>query len=657
MNLTDEELMLLEQLTYLEDIVFDAAGVTKRPLDSFNSVSDLINYFSKMDPETGEWDETHLAKLDGAGVLKYPNDPDNPDDDTDSLFLQGNEWAALFREIRDNEKLMSLAIYRTELYGEKKEDEDPGIKRAREPKTRIDYMVFCEMDGDEYDLDHAIVCFDGTLGALEWKDNIRLLLSGDTEINEKLIEMINNLPFKAVSVVGHSKGANKAAYLFYLCDKVVYGVLMDCPGFPSLFYEDKRVEDGIKKAEENNSLHQYAVDKDFVNIMLFRIKGAVYHYCQGFGQTGFAENHSPITFFAVLFDPHTNESRIVRNPDGSRLSFTEQDELMKVLDGFTMFVDDFMPMDDKEKVADYLGNVCVLALCLGPGDTYTVGGETYTKDDVAKYLFSDKETLSTIVAYLMVYFNRIDFGYDDIEGYIPIGGRIVIGLLFGFLFADDKLGWLFDEFKEGYKKGKFSSYCGIKLLEITALVSLFTGISKQDIEDVLMMSKAKAVEIHKRTSNFYPHTVITAPSTNVETITFDGSWGKSEGTGVDLPTLIPGTVPVKRGDFNLGPGPLQSTDEESLYIDNPIFQLHRNNIRDAADKLILDTEAFNSEDEVCGTDSMLLLANYHHQVAETTENYRGLMINPVDTVMDKMAQSIIEVDEKCSNSLRVNTAY
>ena len=27
MDLTDEELMLLEQLTYLEDIVFDAAGL------------------------------------------------------------------------------------------------------------------------------------------------------------------------------------------------------------------------------------------------------------------------------------------------------------------------------------------------------------------------------------------------------------------------------------------------------------------------------------------------------------------------------------------------------------------------------------------------------------------------------------------------------
>ena len=32
----------------------------------------MINYFSKMDPETGEWDETALAKLDGAGVLYSP---------------------------------------------------------------------------------------------------------------------------------------------------------------------------------------------------------------------------------------------------------------------------------------------------------------------------------------------------------------------------------------------------------------------------------------------------------------------------------------------------------------------------------------------------------------------------------------------------------
>ena len=411
MSFTDEELMLLEQFTYMEDIVFEAAGVPVPDMEKIRSVDQLLERF----------DDKALAKLEKAGVLKYPNDPDNPDDDTDSLFLQGNEWAALIREIKDNEKLMSLGIYHTELYNK----DDPAIKRAREPKTRIDYMVFCEKDGDDYNFDHAIVCFDGTLGALEWKDNIRLLLSGDTEINKGLEDIIKNLPFKTITAVGHSKGANKAAYLFYLCDKVVYGVLMDCPGFPSLFYEDKRVKDGIKKAEENNSLHQYAVDKDFVNIMLFRIKGAVYHYCQGFGQTGFAENHSPITFFAVVFNPLTNENRIAHNPDGSRLSFTEQDELMKKLNGFTMFVSDNMSEEEKNKVADYLGNVCVLALCLGPGDSYTVDGVEYTKADLGKYLFSDTDTLGIILTYAISYCQNGEMDDDKTTKAL----RVVGGLL------------------------------------------------------------------------------------------------------------------------------------------------------------------------------------------------------------------------------------
>ena len=130
---------------------------------------------------------------------------------------------------------------------------------------------------------------------------------------------------------------------------------------------------------------------------------------------------------------------------------------------------------------------------------------------------------------------------------------------------------------------------------------------------------------------------------------------KPDGTGVDLPTLIPGTVPVNRGNYNFVPGILQNEDDESLYIDNPIFQLHRNNMRDAADKLILDTSAFGYENEVCGTDSMLLLADYYHQVAETTGNYREMMINPFDTTIGKMGQSITDVDEKCSEILTVNT--
>ena len=65
MDLTDEELMLLEQLTYLEDIVFEAAGIKDAPdIDQIHSVKELIDLFN----------ETALAKLDGAGVLYSPQD-------------------------------------------------------------------------------------------------------------------------------------------------------------------------------------------------------------------------------------------------------------------------------------------------------------------------------------------------------------------------------------------------------------------------------------------------------------------------------------------------------------------------------------------------------------------------------------------------------
>ena len=63
MSYSDEELMLLEQFTYIEDIVFEAAGIKDAPdIDQIHSVKELIDLFN----------ETALAKLDGAGVLYSP---------------------------------------------------------------------------------------------------------------------------------------------------------------------------------------------------------------------------------------------------------------------------------------------------------------------------------------------------------------------------------------------------------------------------------------------------------------------------------------------------------------------------------------------------------------------------------------------------------
>ena len=88
MYLTDEQLMLLEQLTYLTDDVADAAGVLLGPYDS---VEDLLQQF----------DEEALQKLEDSG--KTFN------------YTGAEKWAAIIRQIKNDADLYSLDIVDKEI--------------------------------------------------------------------------------------------------------------------------------------------------------------------------------------------------------------------------------------------------------------------------------------------------------------------------------------------------------------------------------------------------------------------------------------------------------------------------------------------------------------------------------------------------------------
>ena len=62
--------------------------------------------------------------------------------------------------------------------------------------------------------DDAIVCFRGTLNGKEWNDNGEYICAARTDCNQAALVYINGLPYSNITVVGHSKGANKAAYVF-----------------------------------------------------------------------------------------------------------------------------------------------------------------------------------------------------------------------------------------------------------------------------------------------------------------------------------------------------------------------------------------------------------------------------------------------------------
>ncbi len=103
MEYTDEELMLLEQLTYLNDDVYDAAGISDSA-DSYQTaknVERLLNDFG----------ENELKALEAMGDKEVTCDADrNKDGEPDGTHVSGAEWAAIIRAAQQNERISQLEI-------------------------------------------------------------------------------------------------------------------------------------------------------------------------------------------------------------------------------------------------------------------------------------------------------------------------------------------------------------------------------------------------------------------------------------------------------------------------------------------------------------------------------------------------------------------
>ena len=250
MYLTDEQIMLLEQLTYLTDDVADAAGVLLGPYDS---VEDLLQQF----------DDDALQRLE---------DPGNPDSTKD--YTGGKKWAAIIRQIKSDPDLYSLDIVN-------KDDSVPAI---------------CFNDPD--DPEHAVVVFRGTSGKDEWIDNAIGLGVSDTERQKAALDYIENLPYDSITVAGHSKGGNKAQYVTVLSDKVDRCISMDGQGFSQEFIDKYYAE--IQK--KGHCIKNYYLEGDFVSILMFPVPGSDQICIDGDDSVIGAENHAASSFYQFWQD-------------------------------------------------------------------------------------------------------------------------------------------------------------------------------------------------------------------------------------------------------------------------------------------------------------------------------------------------------------------
>ena len=363
MPLSDEELMLLEQLEYLNQDIEDAAMVEIGPKDR-ESVAGIVNCFTEEKLKNLE------SKTDG--------------------FPSGLEYAAIIRQIKQSPGLMSL---------------------TRQGRSDSVYATcYTDKDGKAY------VSFQGTANGNEWYDDAKGLLGTDTECQKETLDYIESLPYENITVVGHSKGGNKAQYVTITSDKVTRCVSMDGQGFSPEFIEKYRAEI-IANGER---IKNYSLSTDYVHILLYPVPGAKQIYCQGDESLAGVRNHSPAAYYQFYTDNEGNY-RIVMNEEGqTALVKVSENESMTYLHEFTCFILSAMPDDKKEQTIEYVG--IILALARTDDYRVDVNGVTYGHDDLIAYIFSNPNTAALAIAYFIKYVKTYNLSEDQINALIEAFG-------------------------------------------------------------------------------------------------------------------------------------------------------------------------------------------------------------------------------------------
>ena len=354
--LSDKQLMLLEQLAYIHDpidgaadAVFSAAGVPAP--DSDKNIADIVNLY----------DEAALDQLEGQELG----------------YTSGAEWAAIIRAIQGDEDLMSLKS-----------------GAMSDPETGI----YCYMDPAEPD--RAIVIFAGTRDGWEWDDNVKGLNAVETEDQKDALRYLEGLPYEKISVVGHSKGGNKAQYVTLLDDRVDQCVSMDGQGFSQEFLDEYWAEIQSRGFLINN----YSLRNDYVNILLFPVPGSNQQYFKGNdGQYG-AKNHAPGCFFQYIKDAEGNWQIILDEAGELKLRSAQQAFGMNCLHEFTCFILNYASPADKEAIIAYLGPLLGLIMDSDRQNyAIEVDGVIYTHENWQLYLKRNPETLGMVIAYFAKY--------------------------------------------------------------------------------------------------------------------------------------------------------------------------------------------------------------------------------------------------------------
>jgi len=181
--------------------------------------------------------------------------------------VTGEDWKKIFAAIQKDETLMNMKIITVA--------GDPGLAEGKEraedslQEGALSAVFVNEETGE------AVVAFRGT-AEYEWKDNF---LGGapttdpidgvSTQYQRSALEWYQGLGladagYTTITVIGHSKGGNKAKYIAILDTSVTRCISFDGQGFSDEFYGFYKRE----IAQRQYAITNYNVEYDYVNLLL-----------------------------------------------------------------------------------------------------------------------------------------------------------------------------------------------------------------------------------------------------------------------------------------------------------------------------------------------------------------------------------------------------
>lgn len=273
-RLSDTEICMLEQLTYLDEDVAKAAS----------SASSRVMFYKISDTNKGDTVADILAPFTDKALLNLKKHGESICD----AEMTGAEWADILKYIKGSR------LARLKLTALKSDVQDYHIAVDDAGRKYSYPLALCFTDGSD-DPKEAIIAYKGTTGPVEWADNAKGACSYFTPPQNEALKFATEMAnrYGHLTVTGHSKGGNKAMYVTIMCDKVDRCVSFDGQGFSEKFL--KMNEGKIKRRAK--LIRNYSLSTDFVHILLYQIPGSQQIYCKGFGVDGVAQNHAPNSFF------------------------------------------------------------------------------------------------------------------------------------------------------------------------------------------------------------------------------------------------------------------------------------------------------------------------------------------------------------------------